>query len=349
MRVKSGIYTGNGTAQSISDVGFQPSTVIIKGAGTQIGAMTISSMGADVTKPMSGATAVFTGGVTSLDSGGFSVGADARVNSNTVVYYYIALGASNASDYAVGTYVGNGLDDRSITITPAFQPDSVIICSASTHIVFWGSSTMAAGNSMNIGSGTLTTDRIQAFAATGFQIGTGADTNLDTVNYYYVALKNSAIHKVITYTGTGNDGESIGGAGFEPDDSFTKHSTVATSAAIRFDAQVGDLSLQVSGVAAAANKIQAHEADGFDLGTHQTVNELSAVYHAFFLKDGTTVGGGGGGGGQGGGRGGGNSGGGGGGGNTGGGPGNGGGGGPGPKKDSIVASKRRHRLVAGVL
>lgn len=347
MQIKSGTYTGNGTSQSISDVGFQPSTVIIKGAGTQIGVISISSMGADVTKPLSGATAVFTGGITSLDSGGFSVGSDARVNTNTVVYFYIALGASSAVDYAVGTYTGNSLDDRDITISPSFQPDSVIICSASTHIVFWRSSTMVGDASLNIGSGTLTTDRIQALNATGFQVGAGDDTNLDTINYYYVALKNSAIFKVITYTGTGVDGESITGAGFAPDDSFTKHTTVATSAAIRFDAQVGDSSLQVSGVAAAANKIQAHEADGFDLGTHQTVNELDAVYHAFFMKDGVTTGGSSGGGGQGGGKG--RGGGGGGGGNGGGGPSGGGGGTPGNKKDSVVGSRRRLRVSAGVL
>ena len=63
--------------------------------------------------------------ISSLDSDGFTVGTDARVNSNGVAYHYVAWNET-AGEFDVGIYTGDAVDNRSITGV-GFQPEYVII------------------------------------------------------------------------------------------------------------------------------------------------------------------------------------------------------------------------------
>lgn len=338
--IASGSYTGNGTAQSITGVGFKPDAVIIKG-GSQIAQLCTASMGADATKPLIGATALQTDRVTSLDSDGFSVGGNAQVNANATTYYWIAVRETNAKDFAFGTYAGDDEDDRSITV--GFQPNMVIVVASGTQVAMWRTSDMTAGNSMSF-LGNLGVDFIQAFEANGFQVGTNATVNSTAHTYYWLAFKETEdLFKVLTYTGNGVDNRSITGAGFQPDNVWVKLNVDSFAMVMRFADQVGDSSSLASAAAAAANRIQALEADGFQVGTENTVNSDTFTYYAAAFKDGLTTAGGGGGGGGGQGGGGGKPGGGGGGGGGPGGGGPGGGGPPGLQRRAIVGSRRIRR------
>jgi hypothetical protein len=317
-------------------------------------------MGADKTKDLTTNAVLFAGGVATLDSGGFTTGTDVRVTAAATTFDYLAIVGNGNNDVAIGTYTGNGLDDRSITLSDfgSNTPDLVLVMGDTANatnagIAIWRTSTMVGDLSGGLGASLAThaANRIQAFGAGTFQVGSGDPVNQDTVVYYYIALRAIAnLFSVVTYNGDGNDNRSITGAGFQPDNTLIK-GDVASQGGIRFKDQAGDATHDIGTGGVATNTIQAVEVDGVQVGTSNRVNFGTGTpdYHAAFFKDGATATGGGGGGGQGGGRGGGNSGGGGGGGNSGGGPGKGGGGGPGPKKDSTVASKRRHRLTAGVL
>ena len=346
MQVISGSYTGNGTSQSITAPGFQPTAVIVKRTGASEGVISTASMGANKTRILKSAAVLFADGVTSLDANGFSVGAAATVNTNTNVYHYIAFRVAGANDYAQGTYTGNGVDDRSITGV-GFQPSLVLIAgdsaTAGTNPV-WKSSDMAGDAATTNSGSTLGTNIIKALQADGFQVGTAQSSNVDTVVYYFVAFRNAVnVCKVLTYTGTGADGESITGVGFQPEFMLTKRiaATVA-DAALRFKDQVGDASFDIDSTTI-TNLIQAFETDGFDLGTDARGNESGTTYYAFFFKDGTSTAGGGGGGGQGGGKGKGG----------GGGPGGGGGGagspGPGGGTRWVSTVPPRSRRRFGVL
>src|SRR4051795_2599973 len=80
LRVATGTYTGNGTSQTITGLGFQPDAVIDKAATNSGGAvMSTTTMGTNATKPLAGATAPSTGMITSLPPppNGFSVGSNA--------------------------------------------------------------------------------------------------------------------------------------------------------------------------------------------------------------------------------------------------------------------------------
>src|SRR4029078_1620935 len=63
--------------------------------------------------------------ISSLDSDGFTVNSDGRVNSSGVTYYYITWNQMPGT-MDVGTYAGTGLDNRNITGL-GFQPEWVMI------------------------------------------------------------------------------------------------------------------------------------------------------------------------------------------------------------------------------
>src|SRR5688500_11823714 len=77
-QVLSGDYTGDGTSSRvISELGFTPDVVIVKGNTAQTAAIRTSTMVGDLAKPMTGATALTADLIESLDSGatlGFTVG-----------------------------------------------------------------------------------------------------------------------------------------------------------------------------------------------------------------------------------------------------------------------------------
>src|SRR4051812_12670120 len=84
-QVLSGSYVGNGVAARQIQVGFVPDFVMVKGDTVQIGAFRSSTMVGDASKPATGATALQANMIQSIDvanSGGFTVGSHASVNSN---------------------------------------------------------------------------------------------------------------------------------------------------------------------------------------------------------------------------------------------------------------------------
>lgn len=98
-RIKTGTYTGNGsTDQDITGVGFDPLFVAIwVDDGGNAGCWIRGNWSADESykeKPAGGHEAN-TDEIISLDTDGFSVddaGADSHPNTDTEIYYYIALG-----------------------------------------------------------------------------------------------------------------------------------------------------------------------------------------------------------------------------------------------------------------
>src|SRR5574343_869283 len=131
VQVVSGSYTGNGSDNrdiTISPA-CQPKVVIVKRSDNQStdSVMRIDSMSGDNTSQISSSAAFAANHIQAINSNGFQVGTAATVNSNTVVYRYVALCDNGATDLATGTYTGNGSDNVNKTISPAFQPEIVFI------------------------------------------------------------------------------------------------------------------------------------------------------------------------------------------------------------------------------
>lgn len=188
--MKVGTYNGNGTTQSITGVGFQPELVILMGNNAQRAAARYA--GAARTYGFDNSTGVTTG-VTAFGADGFTVGGAAEANTNNVAYHYVAFN-DFANSISVGSYAGNNTDNRSI-VTPNFQPEFVMVRADDTatgRSANWHPSALAGDNTLLFTNSASGTNRIQAFQATGFQLGTSTDVNANAVNYNYLAVRSSA-------------------------------------------------------------------------------------------------------------------------------------------------------------
>ena len=82
-----------------------------------------------------------------------------------------------------------------------------------------------------------------------------------------------------TYTGNGNDNRSISGIGFQPDVVILKGDTGET-AMLSTSTMAGDTSKRlVGGNSFDSDRVQALEADGFQLGKHNSVNGSDRTYY----------------------------------------------------------------------
>ncbi len=57
----------------------------------------------------------FSNGIKSLDSDGFTLGTDGRVNTNADGYIAICIRDDGSGDFKVGSYSGNAIDNHAIT------------------------------------------------------------------------------------------------------------------------------------------------------------------------------------------------------------------------------------------
>ena len=272
----TGSYTGNGTSQSITGVGFQPDVVIIKGDTNKNAILRSSTMTGDASKSLVGNSSLLSGRIQSLDTDGFTVGSNADVNLGSTAYYWVAFKEA-AGQLDVGTYPGNSTDDHNISGV-GFQPDYVIVLSEGTHNVLHHSSTMPADFSVRFSEQTMFTDRIQLFQSDGFQVGTHNQVNMSGTTYHYVAFKESAGQMSVgSYAGNGANDRNIPGVGFQPVYLILKAEGV--NAAHRTSSVTGDATLDFKTVANYADGIQEFQTDGFQVGTHSKVNQSTRTYY----------------------------------------------------------------------
>lgn len=199
-----GSYSGNGLAPTtapriIDHLGITPNFVLVKpsvvAAASNINFWKSSSMtGANETAYLQ-ASANDVGGtlIRSLDSGGFTMGSNAAVNTSAVVYHFFAFKEGNGI-FKTGTYNGTGVVDREVTGL-GFQPDLV-----------WTKRNTASGAVQRSSSPGITgafsqhflalvneVNMITGFLSDGFKVGTSIYANTSTAPpaYHYVAWKGT--------------------------------------------------------------------------------------------------------------------------------------------------------------
>lgn len=293
MQFKRGSYTGNGTSQSITGIGFAPDIVIVKSYGLDRAPYIRSTdMPATNSKQLIDNLAFVTTQITSLDADGFSVGSGNAANENGETIQYIAIKAAVA-DCKIGTYVGNGADNRSISGI-GFEPTMVWVWRSGDEPM-WKSNHHTTEYSRSFKDFALD-NAIQALEADGFQVGSDDPCNQNAVTYYYAAFKASSIFTTFTYEGNGADDRALTGLGFEPDFVFVQIHKEALGPTgeripwLKFNNAAVDESSPIGNVLA-ANGIQALQSDGIEIGTEAEVNpstdELTVTGFAF--ADGVSV------------------------------------------------------------
>jgi hypothetical protein len=281
LRLRSGSYTGNGVDdQAVTGLPFQPDVVLIATEGTLAPVLRTSTMAGDASKPVGDTGALVANLVQSLTSDGFTVGTDARVNAAGTTYHWVAM--DSGPDLAVGTYVGNSINNRSITGV-GFQPAWVMTLGNGSDSVFRPAN-LAGNNSFRMNGFTPLGGRIYGVLADGFQLGGNGDVNQNGVTYHYIAFRDGLDLTAGTYTGNGNDDRAIGGVGFQPAFVWVKRANGSASA-WRPGTLGGDSTLSFDLSAVATDRIQAIQSDGFQAGTHITVNGSGETYHYLALKE----------------------------------------------------------------
>jgi len=282
MRLATGSYNGNdGSNRSITGLGFQPDLVFVKCDCGEAGIARTSTMVGNAAKRLNSNGGLQSNLIRSLIADGFRVGDDDAVNKGGDTYYWSAFKAGD--ELELGTYAGDGSDNRSITGV-GFQPVWVATFGDGNDSVF-RPATLAGDNSYGFTGTSKLSNRIQALEADGFQIGSNADVNLSSVTYHYVAWKASANVTQSSYAGNGADNRSITGIGFQPLMAWVKRDPSA-QAVWRPQSLAGDETLRWNATATLANRIQAFEVTGFQIGSNGNVNFNGDTYHHIAFKDG---------------------------------------------------------------
>jgi uncharacterized delta-60 repeat protein len=189
----------------------------------------------------------------------------------------------DAAQVAVGTYLGDGTDDRAIAV--GFAPDLVLVTNESAggdnRETVLRTAVMTGDLSCEIAS-KCDVNRVQDLVPSGFVVGSDAAVNKLARRYHWVAMRSDACTADLaigSYVGNDGDNRQIGGAGFSPTYVMVKRADYSTVGYQRFAAEVGDASFPMNGGSEAVNRIQALLGDGFEVGTNAAVNLGGATYY----------------------------------------------------------------------
>lgn len=179
---------------------------------------------------------------------------------------------------ASGSYVGNGISGRAITV--GFQPDLII---------YETSSGVAAGFIWltGLGSKPLTSDAVFAtdilsVTSTGFTISDSNTINTDGTTYQWWAAGADADDLAIfSYTGDATDNKNVGSFTFTPNMAWVLPANTAAPQ-WRTDQLAGDLAQAMGFGAASANGIQQLNAGSIQVGSELT--GTSVEHHVVVFK-----------------------------------------------------------------
>lgn len=196
--IKIGTYVGNGgVTQSIAGLGFTPSFIHIQKddvfpyRDSFWRTNTLGDSPADAGLYRFGNASAGNYYIESLDADGFTVGQYDSVNDNGITYFYLAI--KNGSSFRTGTYIGDGIDDREISLSGTIKYVAVkkrVIVTANIPLVFRMDLSGTTEEAFDTGDNAGITNAIQSFTGGGFQIGTHDRTNTNGADYDWWAFGN---------------------------------------------------------------------------------------------------------------------------------------------------------------
>ena len=238
-------YTGNGSTQSITGIGFQPSLIWIKSRSNTYGHRLIDSITGPDNYLTSDSTAIQQGsggaGLNSFDNNGFSLGSGNAHNANTATFVAWAwkmnddepeimtdgsinsiVSANANAGMSIVSYTGTG---SAATIAHGLNsaPEMIIVKNRSNadnwrvYHTELGATKYLNLNDTNAAATASTIWNDTAPTSTVFSIGTAGSVSTDGDEYIaYCFHSVTGYSKFGSYTGTGNAGNSIN-IGFQAD------------------------------------------------------------------------------------------------------------------------------------
>lgn len=289
-----GSYTGNGTSQSVN-TGFQPDFVGVKRDGASLGIFKTVAHSGTVSSYFSATADLASGGISSLDASGFTVGSNASANTSSNTYYFFAF-KNTDNAFETNSYVGTGLDSNDINSTDNadldFQSDFVLVKNTTTGNGVYAVREFYGDRSFVGTDSSSAADLVQRLYSTGgFQVGANGAVNTNAVTYYYAVWGGAATKTSGTedfemingsYTGTGL-AFSVTGLPFAPDLVMIKHNDQATDQHAVWKSRsmgVGDTTAYfANNVTTFTGGITALTSDGFSVGTSALTNTSGDTYY----------------------------------------------------------------------
>ncbi len=196
-----GQYTGNGSSQTVGNIGFQAETAFVFGVGaTQVVYRTNQSTS---TFDLSN-NGAFASAITSFGATSFDVGNSSSTNQSSTAYHYFAFNEAT-SYFKTGTYTGNGSDNRNITGV-GFESEFVITKATSINNFAIGKTESTGYNTDVNVAGTF--NQLQALQSDGFQIGTDAAVNQNGASYMYMAWRQHDAAIIVDTTSDSTTGST---------------------------------------------------------------------------------------------------------------------------------------------
>ena len=275
------LYTGNGSTQSITGVGFQPDWTWIKqrnGTGWHNVYDAVRGSTKRLQTNDTGAESTITNSITSFDSDGFSLGSNGDTNgsSNTTVSWnWLANGTGSANTdgsvnstvsvnttagFSIVSYTGNGNATDTIGHGLGAVPKMIIVKKLS-GVSTWNVYHQAIGNTgalyLNTNDGTTT--------SSGFWNNTSPTSSVFTYNttnphIAYCFAEKTGYSKFGSYTGNGNADGTFVYTGFKPAFVMIKYSN-ATESWYMYDNKRQSYNAQGARLRADANEAEASSAN----------------------------------------------------------------------------------------
>jgi hypothetical protein len=239
------LYTGTGSSNSLTGVGFQPDWVWIKKRNGAVGHRLYDAVrGVQNTLYSSDSASEGTGQSTTLtafNSDGFTVISESGVNasgdtyvawnwlganttvSNTSGTITSTVSANTTSGFSVGTYTGNSTSDATIGHGLGVAPNMVIVknrSGADNWQVYWNDGTERNGflnltNAFNTPASTSVWGNNNPTSSV-FYVGNDSATNTSNNYVFYAFTSIKGYSKFGSYTGNGSTDGTFVYTGFKP-------------------------------------------------------------------------------------------------------------------------------------
>jgi hypothetical protein len=259
------LYTGNGSTQSITGVGFQPDWIAIKRRNAASGTQNMDSVrGAANKLAWNEASAEASPGniLTSFDSDGFSVGDSAAVNgssdtfvswnwlangtgvSNTAGSITSTVSANTTSGFSIVSYTGTGAN-ATVGHGLGVAPSMIMIKarSATESWTVYNKNLTSAAYNLTLNDTSAQANNPTHFNSTAptnlvFSVGTSGRVNVSSqtqIAYCFVDVKGYS--KFGSYTGNGNADGTFIYTGFKPAWLMIKRSNAGTDRWVILDSK----------------------------------------------------------------------------------------------------------------
>ena len=220
------LYTGTGSSQSITGLGFNPDLVWIKSRSASTDNTLYDSVrGAQARLESNTTDAEVTAdaGLTAFNATGFTVNTLAQVNTSAATYVGWCWDESVSAGFDIVTYAGNGTAGRAISHSLGVTPAMILIFNrtSSSYQARVFHQSLGASKNLTIqttdGDGSTSSERVTAVSSSTFTVSGGIQVNGTSNNYVsYLWAEVSGFSKFGSYTGNGSADGPFVHTGFRP-------------------------------------------------------------------------------------------------------------------------------------